>query len=386
MSNSGPPDPGGEPALTPTVAPGPTVATGGVPTVVLDAAGPGAIARAAALLAGGGLVAFPTETVYGLGADATSAVAVRRVFAAKGRPATDPLIVHVASIDEAEALGDLDAGDGSARRLAREFWPGPLTVVVPRRPPLAAEVGGGRHTVALRSPAHPVALDLIRAAGVPVAAPSANRFGRVSPTTAAHVVAELDGAVDLVLDGGPTPLGVESTVVACGEGAPRLLRPGGLTVEDLTAVAADLVVPPRVVQPESVPAGSPGVFLGHYAPSVPVVLVEGGAAVVGALAGALRAAGVAAAALALPTGAEAAARELYARLRELDAGLSIGRPAPGRAGASPPVGPPVILAAATDPAGLGRAVNDRLYRAAHGHLATDASDATVRRIRERLHG
>lgn len=324
------------------------------------------IAEAARTLASGGLVAFPTETVYGLGADATSAAAVEAVFEAKGRPRTDPLIVHVATIADADAVGDLDAHDGAARRLAAAFWPGPLTTVVQRRGGVVASVGAGRPTVAIRCPAHPVALELIAGAGVPVAAPSANRFGRVSPTAAAHVVDELGDRIDIVLDAGPTPLGVESTVVEFGDGPPRLLRPGGLPLEDLLEVAGDIVVPERLVVDGTTAQPGPGMLVGHYAPQLPLVLVEGAGDVLAGLLDELRARDVDAAVLELADG-DAGARELYARLRALDG-----------------TGAEVVLAPTVPPEGLGRAVNDRLFRAAHGHIAAEANAATVQRILGRL--
>ena len=335
-------------------------------TVVLAADGPG-IATAARALAGGELVAFPTETVYGLGADARSSAAVRSVFEAKQRPHTDPLIVHVAEAAQAEALGDLDSEDGVLRALVERFWPGPLTVVVPRRAGLATEVSPG-DTVGLRCPAHPVALSLLRAAGVPVAAPSANRFGRVSPTEARHVVDELAGRIPWVLDGGPTPLGVESTVVAAAGGRVRVLRPGGVTVEDLAAAVGPGLVdaPDRVAVAEGQAAAGPGMTLSHYAPSVPLVLTDAGPSVAAELVGALVARGVSAEVLELPAG-DAAARELYRCLRALDER-----------------GAELAVVPAVDPMGLGRAVNDRLFRAAHGHIEADASGETVARIAARL--
>src|SRR5438067_2635690 len=182
-----------------------------------------AIARAARLLCDGGLVAFPTETVYGLGADATSEAAVARIFAAKGRPRFNPLIVHVPGLGEAEVLA---AFDERARAAARRFWPGPLSLVLPRRPEcgLSLLASAGLDTVALRAPAHPVAQALLRAAGCPIAAPSANRSGRVSPTTAAHVLAELGDRVAMILDAGPCSVGVESTVLDLTGPTPALLR------------------------------------------------------------------------------------------------------------------------------------------------------------------
>ena len=185
-----------------------------------------AAADAARVLAAGGLVAFPTETVYGLGADATSGPAVARLYDAKGRPAFNPLIAHVADIAEAECLARFDA---DAARLAKDFWPGPLTLVLPKAAgcPVAELATAGLDTIAVRVPAHKVARDILAAFGKPVVAPSANRSGHVSPTRAEHVEADLGGRIDLIIDGGATPVGVESTIVAC-LGEPVLLRPGGL--------------------------------------------------------------------------------------------------------------------------------------------------------------
>src|SRR5215207_10008105 len=188
-------------------------------TIILrdDASGVG---RAAEILRGGGLVAFPTETVYGLGAHALDASAVRGIFAAKGRPADDPLIVHVASAADVSRVADLTP---DAERLAQRFWPGPLTLVLPKRPVVPAEVTAGLTTVAVRVPAHATARALLDAARLPIAAPSANLFSRPSPTRVEHVLEDLDGRIDAVLDGGPTPLGLESTILDLTASPPRLL-------------------------------------------------------------------------------------------------------------------------------------------------------------------
>jgi L-threonylcarbamoyladenylate synthase len=200
-----------------------------------------AIAHAARLLRVGRLVAFPTETVYGLGADATSADAVRGIFSAKGRPLDDPLIVHIAEVSWlAEVAASVPA---LALRLAERFWPGPLTLVLPRGPRIPPLVTAGGSTVGVRLPAHPVARALIAAAGVPIAAPSANRFMHTSPTTAAHVLADLGGRIACVLDGGPCAVGVESTVVDLTTTPSRLLRPGGVGAEALRALMPDLALP-----------------------------------------------------------------------------------------------------------------------------------------------
>lgn len=228
--------------------------------------------QAANLLRAGRLVAFPTETVYGLGADATSADAVRRIFAAKGRPATNPLIVHVADVETARrcAVG----WSGAAQTLAAAWWPGPLTLVLPRHPAIADEVSAGRPTVGLRVPDHPVALDLLRAFGGPVAAPSANRSNRVSPTTAQHVRDEFGYAVDLVLDGGECAVGIESTVLDLTRAVPTILRPGGVSRKQLEFILGPVDVEKPMVAEATVPATSPGQHPVHYAPTTPAVRFE----------------------------------------------------------------------------------------------------------------
>jgi L-threonylcarbamoyladenylate synthase len=285
---------------------------------------PAALRAAAAVVRGGGLVAFPTETVYGLGANALDPASIRLIFAAKGRPPTNPLIVHVA--DGGMLARVVATWPDPARALAARFWPGPLTVVLPKGEAVPAEVTGGGPTVAVRMPAHPVALGLIREAGVPVAAPSANRSSEVSPTRAEHVRAGLDGRIDLILDGGPTPNGIESTVLDLTKGRPVLLRPGPISVADLEAV-----VGPVVRWNRSAPAGplpSPGLLPRHYAPRTPVELHP--AASLAARAAELRAAGERVAVLAvggepgaggvgMPADAVGYGAQLYAVLHDLDA-------------------------------------------------------------------
>jgi L-threonylcarbamoyladenylate synthase len=325
----------------------------------------GAIREAAGILVAGGLVAFPTETVYGLGADALNADAVGRIFDAKGRPADNPIIVHIA--DEPALSVLVTAVPPAARALVDRFWPGPLTLVLPASPSVPEVTRGGLPTVAVRMPAHPVALALIRASGRPIAAPSANRSGRPSPTIAEHVLADLGDAVDLVLDAGPTPVGVESTVIDLTSDPPALLRPGGVALETLRALIGPVVaVGPRASAAQS---RSPGTRYRHYAPHARVVLVEAAPApIADALVAAVRrlwdqglrvgvmvtaeAAGV------VPAGAvirvmgaradpEAIAANLFAQLRELDdAGLD------------------AIVVEAIAEQGIGRAVMDRLRRAA----------------------
>ncbi len=253
--------------------------------IVVDGAHPepAAIARAADLLRAGGLVAFPTETVYGLGAHALDAAAVARIFAAKQRPANDPLIVHVA---DAEALAGVVAEvPARVRVLMQRFWPGPLTLLLPRHAGLPLSVTAGRPNVAVRVPNHPVALALLKRAGLPIAAPSANLFGHTSPTTAAHVLDDLDGRIDLVLDAGPTPIGVESTVLdftqPLEQGPARVLRPGGVTLEALRAVlgAANVVGAAHFspgAQAESAAIDAPGTLGPHYAPRTPLLLLIAG--------------------------------------------------------------------------------------------------------------
>jgi L-threonylcarbamoyladenylate synthase len=232
-------------------------------SIVLRADAPGALERAAEILRGGGLVAFPTETVYGLGAHALDPAAVRRIFEAKGRPAYNPIIVHVADTTAARALAQ--TWPEAADRLAAAFWPGPLTLVVPKRATVPDMVTAGRPAVALRVPAHPVALSLLRAAGVPVAAPSANRSGEVSPTRAAHVAASLADRVELILDAGPTDVGLESTVVDLTGDQPVLLRPGMLDVQAIEHHVGTLRSPAPSPDADS-PRPAPGMLDRHYAP------------------------------------------------------------------------------------------------------------------------
>ena len=236
---------------------------------------PAVIAEAAQLLRAGALVAFPTETVYGLGANALDARAVRGIFAAKGRPSYNPLIAHVADADAARAL--VTAWPEAAERLAAAFWPGPVTLVLPKRAHVPDEVTAGLPAVAVRMPAHPVALALLRAAEVPVAAPSANRFTELSPTTARHVEKALGDRVALVLDGGPTTVGIESTVVDLTGARPALLRPGTLDPARLSeALGAPIDVEARAVREEA-PRLSPGMVARHYAPRATVWLFDAGA-------------------------------------------------------------------------------------------------------------
>lgn len=234
---------------------------------------PERIQRAAEVLRRGGLVAFPTETVYGLGANALTAAACARIFAAKGRSANNPIIVHVAGVDAARQAAS--AWPESAELLARRFWPGPLTLVLPKAEQVPAVVTAGGPTVAVRMPAHPVALALLRAAGIPIAAPSANLSTQLSPTSAEHVLKGLDGRIDLLLDGGPAPGGLESTVLDLSRQPPVLLRPGLISPAELEAVVGALAYLNSVVPRHEAAWPSPGMLPRHYAPRTPLVCVEG---------------------------------------------------------------------------------------------------------------
>lgn len=240
----------------------------------LQAANSADIARAASLLREGRLVAFATETVYGLGANALSADAVAAIFAAKQRPAWDPLIVHLASPDQLDSIAAIPASLASRiSALATRFWPGPLTLLLPRNPAVPDTVTAGRELVGVRIPAHPAAHALLLAADIPIAAPSANRFGHTSPTTAAHVLADLAGRIDAVLDAGPTHLGLESTVIDPTQTPMVLYRPGAITPSQLTqatGVPVTIYVPSAATVPESMP--SPGVGIRHYAPRATLIL------------------------------------------------------------------------------------------------------------------
>lgn len=240
-------------------------------TRVLLASDPESVAYAATVILDGGLVAFPTETVYGLGANALDATAVAGIFLAKDRPTSDPLIVHL--VDHTWLVKVTEGVSTNARRLAEQFWPGPLTLVLPKAPLVSGAVTAGLSTVGVRVPDHPVALALLRAAGVPIAAPSANLFTRPSPTRAVHVLEDLEGRIDVVLDGGPTRVGVESTIVDLSVPSPRLLRSGGTPVEAIETVLGKRLLPPP--PPRLGPQSAPGMLESHYAPRTPLVLVSG---------------------------------------------------------------------------------------------------------------
>lgn len=229
--------------------------------------------EAAALIRAGELVAFPTETVYGLGANALDAAAIEKIYAAKGRPATSPLIVHVSSVEMARSL--VREWPDRAEKLAQKYWPGPLTLVLPKQPHVPDQLTAGLDTVGIRMPAHPTALELIQEAGVPIAAPSANPFTELSPTTAQHVRDALGNRVAMVLDGGPSKVGIESTVLSLAGPNPVLLRPGMISKSEIEAV----IGPIELLQTASDgPHSSPGLHRKHYSPKTPLILLEPGAA------------------------------------------------------------------------------------------------------------
>jgi len=317
-------------------------------------AGEAAVAAAARVLAEGGLVAFPTETVYGLGADATNPAAVARIYQAKGRPAFNPLIAHVGDIAAARQIARFGA---AATALAESFWPGPLTLVLPKTPNCAVAdlATAGLETVAIRLPAHPVARDILRAFGGPVVAPSANISGHVSPTTAAHVQSDLTGRIDLIVDGGPVAVGVESTIVGCFD-APMLLRPGGVPRGEIERVLGRaLRQAPTDAESDSGQPLAPGMLASHYAPRAKVRLnaqrLEPGEALLGFGLGAISGIDAASTVMNLSESGDLneAAANLFGHLRALD-GKGVGAIA--------------VMPIPND--GLGEAINDRLRRAAVG--------------------
>jgi len=325
----------------------------GLTTPILPA-NEAAVASAARCLAEGGLVAFPTETVYGLGADATNPQAIARLYQAKGRPAFNPLIAHVSDLEAGMRLARFDA---RAIALARAFWPGPLTLVLPKTKdcPVADLATAGLDTIAIRVPAHPVAREILRAFGGPVVAPSANLSGHVSPTTAAHVQSDLAGRIDLIVDGGAVAVGVESTIVGCFD-APMLLRPGGVPRGEIERVLGrTLLQPPEDADSVTDQPLAPGMLASHYAPRTRVRLnaerVEAGEALLAFGSGAIP--GVDAATVVMNLSARGdlneAAANLFGYLRALD--LSGAR---------------AIAVMPVPHHGLGEAINDRLRRAAMG--------------------
>jgi L-threonylcarbamoyladenylate synthase len=318
---------------------------------VVDAHKPRNIEAAAAILRAGGLVAFPTETVYGLGADALNPPAVARIFEVKKRPQFDPVIVHVADAEEAGRYGSLDSE--AAKELIRRFWPGPLTLVVPRSELIPPIVTAGLDTVGIRMPAHPAALALIRALGRPIAAPSANPFGYVSPTEARHVSEQLGAQVDLILDGGRCRVGIESTVLSLADPVPRILRAGGVTAEEIAQVVGRVEYAPHAAGTPR----APGQLQRHYATNTPLEIIarpDDARAVAGERVGllALKApgerSGWAAVEILSETGdLREAAANLFGALRRLDR-----------------IGLDRILALALPEEGLGMAIMDRLRRCA----------------------
>ncbi len=312
----------------------------------------------------GGLVAFPTETVYGLGANALDETAVEKIFRAKGRPANDPLIVHIADVSQLPGLAV--PVPEIAYRLFQRFAPGALTLVLNKREAVPANLTAGMDTVAVRIPDHAVALALIKAAGRPIAAPSANRFSRPSPTTARHVAADLEGRVDIILDGGPTAIGLESTILSLVRETPQVLRPGGVSLEELRAIVPDLTYQPQYLTDDAA-APSPGSMLKHYSPRATVILFRGDddLAVWAAMKAfaddhdhvglmtleqdVSRFADLDVKVESLGADLDAAATRLFAALRSLDSR-----------------GVKWILARAPDTTGVGLAIGDRLLRAAEG--------------------
>lgn len=329
------------------------------------------IRRAADLLHSGQVVAFPTETVYGLGANALNAEAVARIFAAKGRPATDPLIVHLARVDQIEEYADVLTQ--SARTLMKAgFMPGPLTLIVQARELIPEVVRANQPTVGLRVPSHPVAHDLLTLSDLPIAAPSANLFAHISPTSARHVYDDLQGRIPLILDGGSSTIGLESTIVDVSGHIPRLLRPGGVTVEQLRAVLPEIEVVERFAAPDESDLSAPGQLFRHYAPRVPLTLYEsderliadvgaalnqglrvgvvigGGAGGIGSLSSLLSSSALQV--VEIGEDATQVAVGLYKTLRQLEQTSD------------------VIYVRTLDGSGIGAAIRDRLIRAASGRI------------------
>lgn len=349
----------------------PYVAETLVAQIDAESGSPETIALAGDIIRQGGLVAFPTETVYGLGANAFDAAAVSRIFEAKQRPANDPIIVHIAIPEDIFSIAR-DVPDIAAQ-LAQVFWPGPLTLILKKHDAIPSNVTANQDTVAVRIPDHPVALSLLRTAGVPIGAPSANRFSRPSPTRAEHVLTDLAGSIDVVLDSGSTPIGVESTIIDLTSPTPRLLRPGGTSLERLREYLPEIDYEPKyITDNQSAPA--PGTLLKHYAPHAQVTLYDGERQAtiehmhaiamteiangnkVGLLLsdediGHFEDLNVEIATLGDSESTTAA--RLYQALRELDA-----------------THVDVIFARAPHSTGLGLAIRDRLIRAAEGHVVT----------------
>jgi L-threonylcarbamoyladenylate synthase len=330
------------------------------------------IAEAAAVIRAGGLVAFPTETVYGLGADGLSLNAVEKIFAAKQRPSSDPLILHLSSLNEIERVASIAPElEQIVSKLAREFWPGPLTLVLPKLEQVPNAVTANGPSVAVRVPAHLVALELIRAADTPIAAPSANLFSRPSPTSAGDVLEDLRGRINMVLDAGPTRIGVESTVLSLISSVPTLLRPGGLSLESLEAVIGPVMLPGEAVVADGVNAPAPGMLLKHYSPRARLECLMGasGPALLEALRERAESLRHEKLGLLLPDSSlkilehvQAEKFSLGESLETYAARMFQGMRALDRAGVT------VILTHGFEPSGLGRALNDRLFRASEGHI------------------
>lgn len=341
-------------------------------TIDPDNIDPEIMAMAASYIREGKLVAFPTETVYGIGANALDADAVARIYAAKRRPASDPLIVHISATSQLDDV--VDSIPPLALALAETFWPGPLTMILKKSPRVPANVTSGLDSVAVRFPSHPVAQALIRQAGVPIAAPSANLFSRPSATSGKHVSEDFDQELDMVLDGGESTIGVESTVIDLTGDTPTILRPGGLSAEDLQAMIPELQIKTGYLS-EEVAATSPGMLLKHYSPNAQVLLFSGHneSRILQAMiseAEKLESSGKKVGVLATSNQAdeittpnrvvfllgqsgdlESISQSLYKGLRMLDEN-----------------GVDVILASTPSPEGLGLAIRDRLYRSAEGHI------------------
>ncbi len=328
------------------------------------------IAQAATIIRGGGLVAMPTETVYGLAGNALDVTAVQAIFRAKGRPSTDPLIVHIADMAQL-ALVTTASDLPMLRLLAEAFWPGPLTMLVPKQHTISDAVTAGKSTVAVRMPAHAVAQALIQHSGCPLVAPSANTFSRPSPTTAAHVLSDLDGRIDAVIDAGPTPIGIESTIIDITVTPPRILRHGGITVEQIMAVVGDVEIAHHELTPHTV-APAPGMLLKHYSPRTPLRLYRGApTAIQQAIStycaqhpevhvvwmgydddvDVARQLGIEWRSLGARTDGDTVAHRLFDTLRALDAMQA-----------------DVIVASQPDGTGIAAGVCDRLYRAAEGRI------------------
>lgn len=330
-------------------------------TLRLNANNPEDIRKAARIIREGGLVGMPTETVYGLAANALDGKAVAKIFAAKGRPMDNPLIVHISEFDQIRKL--VKEVPPEAEKLAKAYWPGPMTMVLPKADCIPDEVSAGLQTVAVRFPSHPAAQALISASGLPIAAPSANLSGRPSPTTAEHVLHDMDGKIEAVLDGGACGVGVESTVVTLATKPPRLLRPGGITLEQLRAVLGEVDMDNAVLKPlaKGVKAASPGMKYKHYSPKANVIIIDGSFQAYKQYVNDHKEAGTAAlcyseeaSELNVPTvcyGGEEnygeQARELFDALRKLDE-----------------INAKTVYARCPEPKGVGLAVYNRLIRAA----------------------